>query len=139
MLLLWQTDSPETFVFTLQLLAELSPQEEGLLAVAAWNGDRLGLHKQMFSDHPTALQQRYLDNLQKILQAHKQGPKPTAPVTRTSGAALPGKVAPKPAQRLDRLLNESEDLRTIRDEWERGPKPDHPSHLTPDRIDGRIQ
>jgi hypothetical protein len=44
-----------------------------------------------------------------------------------------------PNLRIRQLLNVSEDLREIEYEWERIWFTDHPSHLTPDRIDGAIQ
>jgi hypothetical protein len=37
------------------------------------------------------------------------------------------------------LINQSEDLRQIELEWERIWFNDHPSHLTPERVDGAIQ
>jgi len=47
--------------------------------------------------------------------------------------------SPDPNQRIKELLNNSEDLRTIQEEWERIWFTDHPSHLTPNRVDGAIQ
>ena len=44
-----------------------------------------------------------------------------------------------PVLRIQELLNTSEDLRQIEYEWERIWFTDHPSHLTPDRVDGAIQ
>jgi len=44
-----------------------------------------------------------------------------------------------PNQRIRELLNQSEDLRQISYEWERFWFTDHPSHLTPERVDGAIQ
>jgi hypothetical protein len=44
-----------------------------------------------------------------------------------------------PTRRIIELLNNSEDLRQIEYEWERIWFTDHPSHLTPERIDGAIQ
>jgi hypothetical protein len=44
-----------------------------------------------------------------------------------------------PNLRIRQLINVSEDLRQIEYEWERIWFTDHPSHLTPDRIDGAIQ
>ena len=38
-----------------------------------------------------------------------------------------------------RILRVTEDLRTIQEEWERIWFTDHPSHLTPNRVDGAIQ
>ena len=44
-----------------------------------------------------------------------------------------------PVVRVNELLNTSEDLRQIEYEWERIWFTDHPSHLTPERVDGAIQ
>ena len=44
-----------------------------------------------------------------------------------------------PARRMNELLNNSEDLRTIEEEWERIWFTDQPSHLNPQRIHGGIQ
>lgn len=44
-----------------------------------------------------------------------------------------------PNRRIKELLNNSEDLRQIGNEWERIWFTDQPSHLTPDRIHGGIQ
>jgi hypothetical protein len=44
-----------------------------------------------------------------------------------------------PNTRMVQLLNVSEDLRVIEQEWMRIWFTDHPSHLTPDRVDGAIQ
>jgi hypothetical protein len=43
-----------------------------------------------------------------------------------------------PNERTNELLNNSEDLRTIRYEWERIWFTDQPSHLTPQRVHGGI-
>jgi hypothetical protein len=44
-----------------------------------------------------------------------------------------------PNRRMRQLLNTSEDLRQIENEWDRIWFTDHPSHMTPERIDGGIQ
>lgn len=44
-----------------------------------------------------------------------------------------------PNRRMRELLNNSEDLRLIADEWERIWFTDQPSHLTPSRTHGGIQ
>jgi hypothetical protein len=44
-----------------------------------------------------------------------------------------------PNERIKELLNNSEDLRQIQYEWQRIWFTDHPSHLTPERVDGAIQ
>ena len=44
-----------------------------------------------------------------------------------------------PNRRISELLVQSEDLRQIEYEWERIWFTDHPSHLTPERVDGAIQ
>jgi hypothetical protein len=43
-----------------------------------------------------------------------------------------------PNTRMDQLLNQSEDLRQINDEWRRIWFNDMPSHLTPQRVHGGI-
>jgi hypothetical protein len=47
--------------------------------------------------------------------------------------------SPEPQRRMSQLINQSEDLRVIQDEWERIWFTDHPSHLTPNRVDGGMQ
>lgn len=44
-----------------------------------------------------------------------------------------------PNRRMGELINTSEDLRQIQNEWERIWFTDQPSHLTPERIHGGIQ
>jgi hypothetical protein len=44
-----------------------------------------------------------------------------------------------PNRRIVELLNQSEDLRQIENEWERIWFTDHPSHLTFERVDGGLQ
>jgi hypothetical protein len=44
-----------------------------------------------------------------------------------------------PNRRVQELLNQSEDLRMIEDEWERIWFTDQPSHLTPYRTHGGIE
>jgi hypothetical protein len=44
-----------------------------------------------------------------------------------------------PNRRITELMNQSEDLRQIELEWERIWFVDHPSHMTPERVDGAIQ
>jgi hypothetical protein len=44
-----------------------------------------------------------------------------------------------PNRRMNELMNTSEDLRQIEDEWERIWFTDQPSHMTPDRVHGGIQ
>jgi len=43
-----------------------------------------------------------------------------------------------PNERMQQLLNQSEDLRQVRKEWYRFWMIDQPSHLTPDRVHGGI-
>ena len=43
-----------------------------------------------------------------------------------------------PNERMKELINQSEDLRQIRYEWERIWFTDQPSHLTPERVHGGI-
>jgi hypothetical protein len=44
-----------------------------------------------------------------------------------------------PNRRVNELLNNSEDLRQVQNEWERIWFNDQPSHLTPERVHGGIQ
>ena len=44
-----------------------------------------------------------------------------------------------PNRRVVELLNQSEDLRQISDEWERFWFLDHPSHMSYDRVDGGLE
>jgi hypothetical protein len=44
-----------------------------------------------------------------------------------------------PNRRISELLNTSEDLRQIENEWERIWFTDQPSHLTPERLHGGLQ
>jgi hypothetical protein len=46
--------------------------------------------------------------------------------------------SPDPQVRIRQLLVQSEDLRVIQEEWERIWFTDHPSHLTPFRVDGAV-
>ena len=48
------------------------------------------------------------------------------------------RYASDPNQRMDELLNESENLRQIRGEWARWWMIDQPSHLTPIRVHGGL-
>ena len=54
-----------------------------------------------------------------------------------TGCILP-LYSPDPNERLKEELNQSENLRQIRQEWERFWLVDQPSHLTPDRVHGGI-
>jgi len=44
-----------------------------------------------------------------------------------------------PNRRVVELLNQSEDLRQISDEWERFWFLDHPSHMSYDRVEGGLE
>jgi hypothetical protein len=44
-----------------------------------------------------------------------------------------------PNRRMNQLLNQSENLRLIENEWERIWFTDQPSHLSPERVHGGIQ
>jgi hypothetical protein len=44
-----------------------------------------------------------------------------------------------PNRRVVELLNQSEDLRQIADEWERFWFLDHPSHMSYDRVEGGLE
>jgi hypothetical protein len=56
----------------------------------------------------------------------------------SSGCFL-NQYSSNPNRRVIELINNSEDYRQIELEWERIWFNDHPSHLTPDRVDGSIQ
>jgi len=56
----------------------------------------------------------------------------------TSGCLL-NAYSSDPNLRMTQLINQSEDLRQIQLEWARFWFTDHPSHLTPERVDGSIQ
>jgi hypothetical protein len=47
--------------------------------------------------------------------------------------------SPDPAIRISQLINESEDFRIMQEQWQRIWFTDHPSHLTPNRVDGGMQ
>jgi hypothetical protein len=53
-----------------------------------------------------------------------------------TGCFIPGMYPSDPTQRMKILINQSEDLRTIQAEMARFWMTNHPSHLTPDRVDG---
>ena len=46
--------------------------------------------------------------------------------------------SPEPTRRMTQLLNTSENLRMVTDEWERAWLLDMPSHLTPYRVHGGL-
>jgi hypothetical protein len=97
----------------------------------------------------------YLKSIQDLLQVHKQEQQKAASAKQKAdtgsdwsflaewlcqlGLVRINVYSSDPNQRIKQLLNQSEDIRTIREEWERIWFTDHPSHLTPDRIDGAIQ
>jgi hypothetical protein len=55
----------------------------------------------------------------------------------STGCFLPAYSA-DPARRTDELINSSEDLRLLLDEWERFWFLDQPSHMSPYRVNGGI-
>ena len=55
-----------------------------------------------------------------------------------SGCYLPI-YSSDPQRRVRQLINTSEDLRQIENEWERFWFTDHPSHLSFERVDGALQ
>ena len=46
--------------------------------------------------------------------------------------------SPDPNERMQQMLNQSEDMRQMRKEWFRFWMVDQPSHLTPDRVHGGV-
>lgn len=59
-------------------------------------------------------------------------------VLGTNGCLI-NQYSSDPNLRMTQLINQSEDLRQIELEWVRIWHSDHPSHLTPERVDGAIQ
>jgi hypothetical protein len=62
-----------------------------------------------------------------------------AGVALANGGCLFSPLGSDPNTRMNSLLNQSEDLRQVRDEWRRFWLCEEPSHLTPERVDGGIQ
>jgi hypothetical protein len=62
-----------------------------------------------------------------------------ASVALANTGCLMSPLGSDPNTRMNNLLNESENLRQVRDEWQRFWLVNHPSHLTPERVDGSIQ
>jgi hypothetical protein len=63
----------------------------------------------------------------------------TAALVLSNTGCLINIYSSNPNARITELLNNSEDLRQMEYEWERIWFTDHPSHLTPERVDGAIQ
>jgi hypothetical protein len=63
----------------------------------------------------------------------------TAGLTACNSGCLLNQYSSDPNTRMTQLLNQSEDLRQAELEWIRFWMSDHPSHLTPERIDGGIE
>lgn len=59
-----------------------------------------------------------------------------AGLTLANAGCLINQYPSDPNQRMDVLLNQSEDLRQIGQEWRRFWMNDQPSHMTPERIHG---
>ena len=58
-------------------------------------------------------------------------------LTANTGCLI-NQYAGDPNERMHQLLNQSEDLRQIKQEWKRFWFNDQPGHLTPERIHGGI-
>ena len=58
-------------------------------------------------------------------------------VMTSAGCIIPA-YSPDKTRRMTQLLNTSENLRVVTDEWERAWLLDMPSHLTPNRIHGGL-
>jgi len=56
-----------------------------------------------------------------------------------NAGCLVNSYASDPNTRMNQLVNQSEDLRQVREEWQRIWFTDQPSHMTPDRVHGGIQ
>lgn len=127
--ILERTQSSDAFVVTLRLLVEMNAGPRRVVPVAIRNAERLGIfaRNHLFEK----------DNA-------KGDPMAATAVSQAIGELA--KARPKnestmrsnPEQRIKDLLNQSEDLRQIKEEWERIWKTDQPSHLTPERVDGGI-
>jgi hypothetical protein len=63
----------------------------------------------------------------------------TVTLASANSGCLLNTYSPDPNERVQELLNNSEDMRTMRYTWERIWFNDEPSHLTPDRVDGSVQ
>jgi hypothetical protein len=59
-------------------------------------------------------------------------------LVNNSGCLYVNLYSSDPNRRVQELLNQSEDLRMIEDEWERFWFTDQPSHLTPYRTHGGV-
>ena len=55
-----------------------------------------------------------------------------------SGGCFVNEYSSDPNRRVVELLNQSEDLRQMNNEWRRFWFNDMPSHMTPERVDGGI-
>lgn len=78
----------------------------------------------------------------QVQQAREVAPQPPVPVIddpTLDEQKLSAKDESEANRRVKELLNQSEDLRVIRDEWMQIWYTDHPTHLNPYRIDGAIQ
>ncbi len=62
-----------------------------------------------------------------------------ASVAFANAGCLMSPLGSDPNTRTQDLLNQSENLRQVRQEWRRWWMDDQPSHLTPERVDGGIQ
>ena len=62
-----------------------------------------------------------------------------AALVLANAGCLINQYSSDPNRRMAELINNSEDLRQIANEWERIWFNDQPSHLTPERIHGGIQ
>src|SRR5262249_21601943 len=62
-----------------------------------------------------------------------------ASMALANGGCLVSSHGSDPNSRVEGLINQSEDLRQVRNEWRRIWFTDQPSHLTPERVHGGIQ
>ncbi|HVS35059.1 MAG TPA: hypothetical protein VMS17_05720 [Gemmataceae bacterium] len=56
-----------------------------------------------------------------------------------SSGCFVNEYSSNPNTRMVELLNQSEDLRQLAEEWERFWMIDHPSHMSYDRVDGALE
>jgi hypothetical protein len=59
-------------------------------------------------------------------------------LTCTNAGCLLNQYSSDPNERMQQMLNESENLRQLRMEWNRFWMLDQPSHLTPTRVHGGL-
>ena len=59
-------------------------------------------------------------------------------ITLMNTGCIMNMYSPDPNERMQQMLNQSEDMRQMRKEWFRFWMVDQPSHLTPERVHGGV-